>query len=110
MLSCLITGATGFVGSHLAEACVRRGWSVRALVRGGSDTSLLRQLAVSLVTGDLTEPDRVREAVQGVQVILHTAAKVGDWGPVEAYRAVNVDALHPCCRPASASRCSVSCI
>jgi 2-alkyl-3-oxoalkanoate reductase len=93
MLSCLITGATGFVGGHLAEACVKKGWSVRALVRAGSDASQLTKLPVALVTGDLTDPDRVREAVQGVQVILHSAAKVGDWGPVEAYRKVNVDAL-----------------
>jgi len=93
MLSCLITGATGFVGSHLAEACVRRGWSVRALVRPSSDTSLLRHHPIALVNGDLTEPDRVREAVAGVDVVFHTAAKVGDWGPIEGYRAVNVAAL-----------------
>jgi len=93
MLSCLITGATGFVGSHLAEACVKRGWNVRALVREGSATALLKQLPLTLVPGDLTDPVSVRAAVQGVQIILHSAAKVGDWGPVEAYRAVNVTAL-----------------
>jgi nucleoside-diphosphate-sugar epimerase len=93
MVSCLITGATGFVGGHLAEACVQRGWSVRSLVRPGSDTSLLADLPITLVSGDLTEPERVREAVRGVDVVLHTAAKVGDWGPVEPYRAVNVEGL-----------------
>ncbi len=93
MRSCLITGATGFVGSHLTEAALKRGWSVRALVRAGSDTTFLRDLPVTLVTGDLTEPGRLRQAVQGVDFVLHSAAKVGDWGPVEQYRAVNVEGL-----------------
>ena len=44
--TCLITGATGFVGSHLAEACVARGYAVRTLARAGSDTALLERLGV----------------------------------------------------------------
>ncbi len=93
MHTCLITGATGFVGSHLAEAAVQRGWSVRTLVRPTSDTSFLDELPITLIEGDLTQPDRVREAVQGVDVVLHSAAKVGDWGPVEQYRQINVEGL-----------------
>jgi 2-alkyl-3-oxoalkanoate reductase len=89
----LITGATGFVGSHLAEACAARGVPVRALARAGSDTSLLERHHATLVRGDLTDPAAVRAAVRGVDVVLHCAAKVGDWGPVEDYRAVNVEAL-----------------
>jgi 2-alkyl-3-oxoalkanoate reductase len=89
----LITGATGFVGSHLAEACAARGIPVRALVRAGSDAALLERQHATLVRGDLTDPLAIRAAVQGVEVVLHCAAKVGDWGPVEDYRAVNVEAL-----------------
>jgi nucleoside-diphosphate-sugar epimerase len=91
--SCLITGATGFVGGHLVQACVGRGWNVRALVRDSSDISLLQRDGVTLIRGDLTDGASVREALQGVEVILHCAGKVGDWGPVEEYRAVNVEAL-----------------
>jgi nucleoside-diphosphate-sugar epimerase len=91
--SCLITGATGFVGGHLAEACAGRGWSVRALVRSDSDTGLLERHNVALVRGELSDAGAVREALEGVEVVLHCAAKVGDWGPVEEYRAVNVEAL-----------------
>jgi nucleoside-diphosphate-sugar epimerase len=91
--SCLITGATGFVGSHLAEACVQRGWVVRALVRTGSDASLLERAGVTICRGDLTDPDSVRAALQSIEVVFHCAAKVGDWGPVEDYRAVNVEGL-----------------
>lgn len=90
---CAITGATGFLGSHLAEACAARGMGVRALVRPGSDTSLLEKNQATLIRGDLTDPGAVRTFLEGADVVLHCAAKVGDWGPVEDYRAVNVDAL-----------------
>jgi nucleoside-diphosphate-sugar epimerase len=91
--TCLITGASGFVGGHLVEAGVRRGWSVRALVRPGSDAAPLERQGVTVCRGDLSDPAAVRAAVQGVEVVLHCAAKVGDWGPVETYRAVNVEGL-----------------
>jgi nucleoside-diphosphate-sugar epimerase len=91
--SCLITGATGFVGGHVAEACVARGIRVRALVRAGSDTKLLEKLGVTLHRGDLADPATIRPAVEGVESIVHCAAKVGDWGPVSDYRVVNVEAL-----------------
>src|SRR6516165_5919973 len=91
--TCLITGATGFVGGHLVEACTNRGWNVRALARPNSDIGLLERHHVALIRGDMTDPAAVREALQGVGVVFHCAAKVGDWGPVEEYRTVNVEAL-----------------
>lgn len=89
----LITGATGFAGSHLAEVCAARGLCVRTIARPTSDTVFLEQLGVTILRGDVTDPDVVRKAVEGVDVVVNFAAKVGDWGPVEAYRAVNVEAL-----------------
>jgi nucleoside-diphosphate-sugar epimerase len=89
----LITGATGFVGSHVAEACVARHYTVSTIARPASDSALLERLGVTVYRGDLTDPEVVRKAVQDAEVIVHCAAKVGDWGPVEAYRKVNVDAL-----------------
>jgi nucleoside-diphosphate-sugar epimerase len=89
----LITGATGFVGSHIAEACAAHGYSPRALVRAGSETALLERQGVALARGDVTDGEAMRAAVDGVEVIFHCAAKVGDWGPVEEYRAVNVAGL-----------------
>src|SRR5437870_10944828 len=89
----LITGATGFVGSHIAEACAARGIPVSTLSRPGSDTSFLDRLGVTVHRGDLTDPEAVRRALEGADVVVHCAAKVGDWGPVEEYRAVNVEAL-----------------
>lgn len=89
----LITGATGFVGGHVAEAAVARGHVVSTIARSSSDTAQLDRLGVQILRGDLTDPEIVRRAVENVSVIVHCAAKVGDWGPVSDYRGVNVDAL-----------------
>ncbi len=88
-----ITGATGFVGSHLAEACVQRGHAVVTLARPQSDTALLEKLGVQIIRGDLTDEAALRSAVEQADVVVHCAAKVGDWGPVDEYRAVNVEGL-----------------
>lgn len=89
----LVTGATGFVGSHVAEALAKRGDKVRALARSGADTSLLEKLGIEIVRGDLSDPGSIAPAVEGVDVVVHCAAKVGDWGPVDDYRKVNVEGL-----------------
>jgi nucleoside-diphosphate-sugar epimerase len=92
-LSHFITGATGFIGSHLAEACAARGLRVGTLARPGSDTALLEQVGATIHRGDLADADLVRRAVEGADVVVHCAAKVGDWGPVDDYRGVNVEGL-----------------
>jgi nucleoside-diphosphate-sugar epimerase len=89
----LITGATGFVGSHIAEACKARGFAFSAIARATSDTALLESLGATIYRGDFTDAAVVRAALDGIDVVVHCAAKVGDRGPVEDYRAVNVDGL-----------------
>jgi nucleoside-diphosphate-sugar epimerase len=89
----LLTGATGFVGGHIAEALVQRGWPVSAIVRPTSETSFLKRLNVNLLQGELSDARFVADAVAEADVVVHAAAKVGDWGPVEEYRTVNVDQL-----------------
>ncbi|MGL6097342.1 MAG: NAD-dependent epimerase/dehydratase family protein [Fimbriiglobus sp.] len=89
----LITGATGFVGSHVADAVVARGGTVRALARAGADTAHLQTLGAQIIAGDLTDPAAVAMAAAGVDCVIHCAAKVGDWGHADEYRKVNVDGL-----------------
>lgn len=89
----LVTGATGLVGSHVAEEARRRGVPTRALVRAGSVPGGLEEWGVESATGELTDADSLRRAVEDVTAIVHCAAKVGDWGPVDEYRAVNVRGL-----------------
>jgi len=86
----LVTGATGLVGSHVVERARRDGIPTRVLVRDNSDTRLLDEWGVEKIYGDMTDAESLQKAVEGVAHIVHCAAKVGDWGPVEEYRAVNV--------------------
>ena len=88
-----ITGATGFVGSHVAERVRQRGDVARCLVRASGDTSFLKSIGAEIVVGELTDADVLKPALVGVDVVVHSAAKVGDWGPVEEYRKVNVEGL-----------------
>lgn len=91
--SCLITGAGGLVGSHLAEEAIKRGHQVRGLIRPGSDGSFLEKIGAEIVRCDLQDPTLPKRATEGVSVVFHCAAKVGDWGPMEDYRSVNVQGL-----------------
>ena len=87
----LVTGATGLVGSHVCQRARELGISTRALVRESSDKTLLSEWGVELIYGDLNNQDALEQAARGVTALVHCAAKVGDWGPVDAYRRVNVD-------------------
>jgi 2-alkyl-3-oxoalkanoate reductase len=89
----LVTGGTGLVGSHLIEQACRRGFRVRALVRSPESAKQLSDWGAELVAGDLGEPASLKQAVEGATVIVHCAAKVGDWGPTESYRTINVHGL-----------------
>ena len=82
--SVLVTGAGGFIASHLAEALVAHGAQVRAFVRYNArgDPGLLDQLSgdvqtqIEQVAGDLRDPDAVHQAVKGVDVIFHLGALI----------------------------------
>jgi 2-alkyl-3-oxoalkanoate reductase len=86
----LVTGATGFLGSHVVEACLARGDTVRALVRPTSDRCHLATLPVELVVGDLGSRDALREATRGVDVVHHAAARVLGFGSRDAFVDANV--------------------
>jgi nucleoside-diphosphate-sugar epimerase len=70
----LVTGATGFTGSHLCERLAKQGFSVRALVRDPSRCSELYKWGVETVTGDLCDPNSLRRATRGIDVVYHIAA------------------------------------
>jgi nucleoside-diphosphate-sugar epimerase len=89
----LVTGATGMVGSHVAQKARALGYRTRALVRNAAEAGWLRDCGVELAEGELTLPATLASAVAGATLIVHCAAKVGDWGPVDDYRAVNVRGL-----------------
>ncbi|MCJ7543494.1 MAG: NAD-dependent epimerase/dehydratase family protein, partial [Phycisphaerae bacterium] len=87
----LVTGGTGLLGSHIIEKLLARGEPVRALVRSGSDTSVLDGWKVQTAFGDVTDPASLASAMRGVGTVYHAAAQVGDWGPWGQFVAVTID-------------------
>ncbi len=73
MKRCFITGATGFIGGHLAETLMARGVEVRCLVRKTADTEFLKSLGVQLVVGDVKDIESFRPALSDVDVVFHLA-------------------------------------
>lgn len=72
----LITGATGFIGRHLAKGLSNKGRSVKCLVRKTSQTDFLRALGVEMVYGDLGDKDSLKRALQETDVIYNLAGEV----------------------------------
>ncbi|MGA2120257.1 MAG: hopanoid-associated sugar epimerase [Bryobacteraceae bacterium] len=81
----LVTGASGFLGWHVARVLIGRGYTVRALVRPGSR---VRELTVEAATGDLRDPASLAAAVAGCELVFHVAADYRLWAknPPELYR------------------------
>lgn len=75
----LVTGATGFLGSHVARALVERGEEIRVLVRASSDLRALDGLNAERVRGDLRDRSSLDRAMQGVQRVYHVAADYRLW-------------------------------
>jgi 2-alkyl-3-oxoalkanoate reductase len=99
-MNILVTGASGFIGSHLCAALAARGDAVRAMYRRAVAPPELAALAgdaagggrVELFNGDLSDEARVLEAVLGMDAVVHVAALASDWGPLELFIAQNYDA------------------
>ena len=77
-MKALVTGATGCIGSHLAEELLNQGHQVRALVRKSSNLNEICHLPMELFYGDVTDRDAVRKAMAGMDVVFHTAARMND--------------------------------
>jgi dihydroflavonol-4-reductase len=87
-----LTGATGFVGGHVARAYAAAGADLRLLARATSKLTGIEGIAADIVVGDLREPDGLRTALRGCDALVHVAADYRLWvrDPKEMY-AANVD-------------------
>ena len=89
----LVTGATGFIGGHLACNLAAQGHRVRALVR--REAPALAKCGVELFWGDITDDVALRAAMQGIEAIFHLAAVRDVLGtPETVYRQINVEATY----------------
>ncbi len=101
---CLVTGATGFVGSAVVRALLARDVSVRALVRRGGDRRNVEGLPITLVEGDLLAPESFAPALAGCRALVHVAADYRIWVPDPAVMLrANVDGTRALMRAALAA-------
>ncbi len=91
-MTMLVTGATGFVGSHLVDELLSGGSKVRALIRNPERGDELRRRGVETVVGDLRDPGAMNSAVQDVEVIFNCAV-ASSLGSVEEIRETNQNGL-----------------
>lgn len=73
----LVTGAGGFIGSHLVESLLEKGYEVICLLKPGEDVRWIKDLNVTLIYGDLTQKKTLYEPVNGISYVYHLAARMG---------------------------------
>jgi len=78
-MKCFVTGATGFLGSHVARRLLARGAELRLLVRPTSRLDNIADLAAEHVTGDLCDADSLRKGMAGCELVFHVAADYRLW-------------------------------
>jgi nucleoside-diphosphate-sugar epimerase len=86
----LLTGATGFIGSHIAEFFFNNNIPVVCLVRRSSDVSFLKELDLEIAQGDIRDIGSVEQAVKNVDFVIHTAGRSSDWGKYQDFYENNV--------------------
>jgi nucleoside-diphosphate-sugar epimerase len=89
-MNALVTGSTGFIGSHLVESLIKRNYRVRCLIRANSDLKWIKDLDVEWVTGSYQNKDSLTRAVKGMHYIFHVGAVISarDW---KTYYEANVE-------------------
>jgi dihydroflavonol-4-reductase len=80
-MKAFVTGSTGFVGSHVARLLAEQGAELRLLVRKTSRTDLIDGIRAERITGDLTNPDSLKQGMAGCDAVFHVAADYRLWIP-----------------------------
>jgi len=90
MRKVLITGASGLTGSHIAEYFLKMEENIICLVRKSSNIDFLRQINATIRYGDILDSRSLLSAMKDVDIVIHTAAKVADWGDYQQFFESNV--------------------
>ena len=89
-MTVLVTGAGGFLGSHVTELLLESGEETRVLVRPGDDMAVLDRADLDIRRGDVADSATLTDALRGVDHVLHCAARTGPWGSAAEYERTNV--------------------
>ena len=102
-MTVLVTGAAGFLGSHVSTLLVTRGVRPRALIHPNDDAGRLARADADVYTADIGDRSAIAAALAGVDRVIHCAARTGPWGPAAEYERTNVRALGTLVRAAMAA-------
>ena len=102
-MTVLVTGAAGFLGSHVTELLLERGYRPRVMIRPGESVLAPTGADVDIHTADIADRAALESALDGVDLVLHCAARTGPWGPEAEYERTNVRGLETLVRTALAA-------
>jgi nucleoside-diphosphate-sugar epimerase len=85
-----VTGANGFLGSHIVRAMMRRGHAVTAVVRPGAERSFIERSRARILEVDYSDPDALAAALEGTDTVVHNAARARDTGSLDEFVRANV--------------------
>jgi nucleoside-diphosphate-sugar epimerase len=102
-MTCLVTGAGGFLGSHVTELLLERGEQPRLLIHQSDRPSGIRASDVDLRIGDISDGRALADVLRGVDRVVHCAARTGPWGAKAEYERINVRGLETLVRSATAA-------
>jgi nucleoside-diphosphate-sugar epimerase len=90
----MVTGGTGFLGSHLVRRLLDTGHRVKILALPGGADALPKSSKLALIEGGLDQPNAVEEAIADASIVFHLAARLGGSCPKDELRRVNIDGTH----------------
>ena len=87
----LVTGASGYIGSHVAKRLLQDGARVRAMIRNPAKATELESAGASVATGDMTDSGSLKRAVEGCQAVFHFAGTTNEFKPRAHFERVNIE-------------------
>lgn len=104
MAKVLITGANGFIGSHIVGKMLSEGCDVYGFVRKSSDLSLIQEYNIPLFYGDINDLESLKVAVEGMDIVIHNAGFASDWGHLSKFLQINFEGTKLLAKAASQAK------
>jgi len=87
----LVTGAGGFIGSHVVEQLLEMDYAVVCLLKYGENPRWISNLPVKFIEGDLRDTDSLNRSVQNIPMVIHLAGRLGGWSDPSSIHEVNLN-------------------